>query len=133
MRRLSQLMSLNSIPRLILRKTFSSSSEKFANQFELFDDQVSDRDTIASRHLWIEYLNAAASSGKPLPADFLRIDLLFAEESRIVNARLYPMSMESLAYLAALQLSIDWEDQDNPVFDPQVRIQTLQLFCYVQG
>lgn len=46
---------------------------------------------------------------EPLPADFLRVDLLFAEESRIVNSGLYPMSRMSLAYLISLQVALDWQ------------------------
>jgi hypothetical protein len=119
-RRLSQFLSQDSIPRLVLRKTFLERSEPLASQFELFDDKASNRDTLATRLMWTDWLVDSVSSGKPLPSDFMRIDLIFAEESRVVNSRLYPMGGESLAYLGALQLAIDWEDEDNPLYDPHV-------------
>jgi hypothetical protein len=117
-RRLSQIMQ-GSVPRLILRKTIATSNELFANQFELFDDQVSERDTRAARGLWIDWLANAVTSSKPLPSDFLRVDLLFAEESRIVNSRLYPMANESLHYLLAMQIALNWEDETNAINHPE--------------
>lgn len=39
-----------------------------------------------------------------LPADHIRVDLLFAEESRYVNAKKYVNTQNSQAYLNALQL-----------------------------
>jgi hypothetical protein len=45
-----------------------------------------------------------------LPKDYLRIDLLFSEDSRYVNSRLSLMNDDCFHYLLALQLSLAWID-----------------------
>lgn len=44
----------------------------------------------------------------PLPADHIRIDLLFAEESRYINSRMYSGSIDQNSYLLAIQMLLSW-------------------------
>ena len=48
----------------------------------------------------------------PLPYDYLRVDILFSEETRYVNSRLYHASPEQQAYLIAMQMILSWIDED---------------------
>lgn len=50
------------------------------------------------------FVDAPATTDTVLPPDHIRMDLLFAEESRYVNAQKYIRSTASQAYLNALQL-----------------------------
>ncbi len=157
--------------RYILRKHVSLSAERFLDQFDMFEDDASDRDIVTSKRLWTNWLTsgssaaaasvannaptsvAAASAVTPskrlsfgaggpsesvsptalaqmkspaapvssaskslLPEDHIRIDLLFAEESRYVNARKYVHSTASLAYLMAMQLVMSFYADDIPEF-----------------
>lgn len=49
----------------------------------------------------------------PLPCDNIRVDLLFAEESRFVNARLYQGTQEQEAYLISIQVALSWIDEQS--------------------
>ena len=48
----------------------------------------------------------------PLPSDSLRIDLLFADETRFLNSRYYLGNIDQLSYLIALQMSLGWVDEN---------------------
>lgn len=54
-----RLVELDETPRLILRRTTSSSTEVFASGLELFDNQVADRDLAALKEMWIHWLGNA--------------------------------------------------------------------------
>ena len=94
---------------LVLRRSTAMSSEKLAGQVELFNDQVSERDIVNLRQFWVDYLTLE----KMLPVDHVRVDLLFAEETRCVNAKLYGGASDSMTYLVALQLALSWVDVDS--------------------
>jgi hypothetical protein len=68
---------------------------------------VSDRDVTALQGLWSKWLTNDAAV---LPTDHVRVDLLYAEDTRYVNARLYPLSADSFHYLLAMQLALCWVD-----------------------
>eukprot|EP00981_Chlorochromonas_danica_P001358 scaffold289_cov169-Ochromonas_danica.AAC.19 len=62
-----------------------------------------------------------------LPQDHLRLDLLFAEESRYVNSRLALLNDEHFHYLLAMQLAISWfhqsrASQNNDNGDEKIRV-----------
>jgi len=92
---------------LLLRRKTSVLHEQLSDEFELFQDQVSDRDVTALQGLWAKWLSADVTS---LPSDHVRIDLIYAEDTRYVNSRLYPLSDDSLHYLLAMQLALCWVD-----------------------
>jgi hypothetical protein len=92
---------------LLLRRRTSMLQEEFCDEFELFQDQVSDRDVTALQELWAKWLSSEAIS---LPSDHVRVDLIYAEDTRYVNSRLYPLSSDSLHYLLAMQLALCWID-----------------------
>lgn len=53
------------------------------------------------------------SLSKPLPADHIRIDLLYADDCRRMNAGLYsPVGSPPYEYLLAMQLALEWTDTD---------------------
>lgn len=92
---------------LLLRRKTSMLAEQFCDEFELFQDQVSDRDVTALQGLWAKWLSADVVS---LPSDHVRVDLIYAEDTRYVNSRLYPLSSESFHYLLGMQLALCWID-----------------------
>ena len=91
--------------RLMLRRRLLLCSEDLFDQIEVFGDMAVERDNLGTKKLWSTWLRDEVNG---LPVDHARIDLLFAEESRYVNARLYAMSEEAHIYLAALQLVLSW-------------------------
>jgi hypothetical protein len=95
---------------LLLRRKTSMLHEDFCDEFELFQDQVSDRDVTALQELWAKWLSADSLAS--LPHDHVRVDLLYAEDTRYVNSRLYPLSEESFTYLLAMQLALCWVDDE---------------------
>ena len=105
---ISQLDS-RSTKTFVLRKRIGMNSEKLADQFELFNDQVSDRDIVNLRQMWVDFL---LEDEKP-PSDDHRVDLLFADESRCVNANLFGGGALSRTYLIALQLALSWVEGDS--------------------
>ena len=93
--------------RLVLRRRVGASTELLAGQLELFADQVADNDLVVLRGMWHDWL----AGSKPLPADHVRVDLLYAEETRCVNSRVYHSEDECFYYLLGMQLAISWESR----------------------
>ena len=102
----------NSSRLLFLRRKFLLVSELLIDsQLDLFGDEVSAKDTVGLRRLWVKWLS---DSSPDLPVDHIRIDMLFAEESRYVNSQLYGVSDDGCAYLMAIQLMLTWNvDEEN--------------------
>jgi hypothetical protein len=94
--------------RLILRRRVSMTTERFCNQFSVFDDMAAERDMLGLNDLWSSWLTSTQIQF--LPTDNLRIDLLFAEESRYVNSGLYSSADDIKAFCLGMQLAISWED-----------------------
>jgi hypothetical protein len=95
--------------RYFLRRRIALSAERFASQFDLFGDDVSDGEIMASKRLWTSWLKNSekvASLRDSLPADTMRIDMLFAEESKLVNSMRSFYPSDAVSYLTALQLSL---------------------------
>jgi hypothetical protein len=106
---------------VVLRRKLLDSKELFSeSDYEIFGAEISANDQVQRSNAWLRWLLA---SDEPkdllLPSDFLRVDLLFSEDSRYVNSRLAPMSDSSFHYLLSLQLALLWfpefdsDDQDN--------------------
>ena len=93
---------------LVLRRRVGAPTECLAGQLELFSDQVADNDLVALRGMWIDWLG----NDRPLPADHIRVDLLFAEETRCVNSHIYHSDVECFYYLLGMQLALSWEDAE---------------------
>ena len=95
---------------LYLRRKHLLVSEKLIDsQLDLFGDEVSHNDPLGLRKLWIKWLSDPLPD---LPVDHMRVDLLFAEESRYVNSQLYGISDDGCAYLLALQLLLSWNVEE---------------------
>eukprot|EP01034_Spumella_vulgaris_P022060 gene22060-28155_t len=94
---------------LILRRQTALASERFSDEYGLFKDTVSARDVTALQGLWTAWLQSSGVHTH-LPVDHVRLDLVFAEDSRYVNSRLYPLSDDSFHYLLAIQLALCWID-----------------------
>jgi hypothetical protein len=91
------------IQHLILRRRVAMKSERFIDQLDLFDDHISDVDILGIKKLWSNFLLSES-----LPSDYVRIDLLFAEESRYVNSGLYAGSDYMQMYLLAIQIALSY-------------------------
>lgn len=50
---------------------------------------------------------------KDLPVDHVRIDLLYAEETRRTNAKLNGPPSDTHTYLLALQLALSWVEEED--------------------
>lgn len=106
---LVQNYSTSNTPRqLLLRRRLLLCSEDLFDQIDVFRDMAIDRDTLGTKRLWSNWLRDESNG---LPIDHVRIDMLFAEESRYVNSRLYAMSEDAYAYLTALQMTLSWCDR----------------------
>ena len=117
---------------LLVRRSASASSGLCVKQ-ELFGPhiEVVETDIVRMRQLWEEFLStvsgdsaapapnasaavSATSDGatvyKELPPDHVRVDLLFADDSRRLNAKLQGPPGDVHTYLLALQLALSWVD-----------------------
>ena len=100
---------MNSSRLLYLRRKFLLVSELLIDsQLDLFGDEVTGKDPAGLRRLWVSWL----CDPLYLPVDHMRIDMLFAEESRYVNSQLYGISDDGCAYLLAMQLLLTWNIEE---------------------
>lgn len=90
---------------LVLRRKVAMRSEFFADTYQIFGTQIPENDSTALVNLWNNWLQ---TTGQVLPLDSLRLDLIFAEDTRAVNSGLYPLSTDSFHYLMGLQVAICW-------------------------
>jgi hypothetical protein len=97
---------------LVLRRQTAMASERFADEYGLFKDTISTRDVTALQGLWTAWLQSSGVHTH-LPVDHVRLDLVFAEDTRYVNSRLYPLSDDSFHYLLAIQLALCWVDDES--------------------
>lgn len=110
---------------IVLRRFSMNSIELFTeSDYEVFGCEVAETDQIQRCKFWKEWLVSAPNlpvsqsettfggANEVLPKDFLRIDLLFSEDTRYVNSRLALMSSESFHYLLAMQLALAWSDSE---------------------
>jgi hypothetical protein len=119
---------------VVFRRYLMDSNETLPeNEVEIFQIDVSSRDqTQRNNRLkeWLtksgdERINEEKNAGVEvvleevpqenvfdnlLPKDYLRVDLLFSEDTRYVNSRLSLMSDDCFHYLLALQISLAWID-----------------------
>ena len=101
---------MNSSRLLYLRRKFLLVSELLIDsQLDLFGDEVTHADPTGLKKLWVTWLSDPLTD---LPVDHMRIDLLFAEESRYVNSQLYGVSDDGCAYLLALQMLLSWNVEE---------------------
>ncbi len=103
---------------LMIQRESYSSVETFASELEMFGDCMDRNLHLGNQKLWQDWLVASLCSFEDerrygpmdlLPIDHVRIDLLFAEESRFVNSGMYSFELKSLVYLVALQLVLDYD------------------------
>jgi len=55
---------------------------------------------------------ASTAVYKDLPVDHVRIDLLYAEDTRRSNAKLHGPPSDTHTYLLALQLALSWVEEE---------------------
>ena len=92
---------------LLLRRKIITINESYCDEYEIFEDQVSDNNIAEMQTLWLEWLSKEQDI---LPSDHVRIDLNYAEDTRYVNSGLYNINNDSLYYLLSMQLSLCWID-----------------------
>lgn len=122
---------------LLMRSTAVATAPLVSRQ-ELFGPhiEVADTDIVRLRQLWEEFLtpvsNASVSANtagyqgrgnvggaastavyKDLPVDHVRIDLLYAEDTRRSNAKLHGPHSDTHTYLLALQLALSWVEEED--------------------
>eukprot|EP01033_Poteriospumella_lacustris_P012069 gene12069-8623_t len=100
-------------PTFALRGDGCDAQDGVLDDFCIYGDEFSDREQLQRTALCRAWLAAGPATGAPLlPRDFLRVDLVFAEDTRLVNSRLAPLPPESFHYLLALQLALSWTDDE---------------------
>lgn len=119
----SDAVQLHHYNTVVLRRYMPTTVELLSD-FEIFGKEIHLTDQLQRSSAWSDWLSndhrSTATLQKEddlLPKDFLRIDLLFSEDSRYVNSQLALLSRESFQYLLSLQLALAWIDEPNAVRD----------------
>lgn len=119
------LFFLNSVeesPRnskFILRQQISNPNEDLFLKMNFFEKEISNSDYIAYQEHWKTWL----LNDNLFPYNVLRVDLLFSEDTRLVNSNSLLMSTDHFHYLLALQLALSWSREGKVLGDISREIQ----------
>lgn len=109
----NQARTILTMPTFALRRKILDTEETFLDEFHVFADEFSDREQLQRAEKCRAWLEVTEEDGLHiLPEDFVRVDLVFAEDTRYVNSRLALLSTDSFHYLLALQLALCWNESE---------------------
>ncbi len=106
-----EIVTMKTKKRIILRHRVASKSNNFDELHTILGENFTPNNIHDIKRMWITWLQQDAQ----LPSDHLRVETLFHEETRYVNAGMYSGSESMRVYLLAIQLllAINFENQDN--------------------
>lgn len=96
---------------LLLQRDVWDGNEELETEYAAYGEEFPDAEQVqrsAHRRQWLATMPSTGVNSNLLPNDFARVDLLFAEDIRLVNSRLAVLSSDSFHYLLALQLALSW-------------------------
>lgn len=108
-----EIVTMKSKKRIILRHRVASKSNNFDELHTILGDNFTPNNIHDIKRMWITWLQEDSH----LPSDHLRVETLFHEETRYINAGMYSGSESMRVYLLAIQLlvEINFENVDKEV------------------